>query len=48
LHRSLLGNVEWGRWEPTFVLVAVDRDTFERRPKPSLARLGAIARANAI
>jgi beta-glucosidase len=48
LHWSLLDNFEWGRWEPTFGLVAVDRDTFERSPKPSLAWLGGIARANAI
>jgi len=48
LHWSLLDNFEWGRWEPTFGLVAVDRETFERRPKPSLAWLGAIARANAL
>ena len=47
-HWSLLDNFEWGRWEPTFGLVAVDRETFERRPKPSLAWLGAIARANAL
>jgi beta-glucosidase len=48
LHWSLLDNFEWGRWEPTFGLVAVDRTTFERRPKPSLAWLGGIARANAL
>jgi beta-glucosidase len=47
LHWSLLDNFEWGRWAPTFGLVAVDRETFERRPKPSLAWLGGIARANA-
>ena len=47
LHWSLLDNFEWGRWEPTFGLVAVDRNTFERRPKPSLAWLGAVAQANA-
>jgi beta-glucosidase len=47
-HWSLLDNFEWGRWEPTFGLVAVDRETFERRPKPSLAWLGAIAGANAL
>ena len=46
LHWSLLDNFEWGRWEPTFGLVAVDRDTFERHPKPSLSWLGGIARAN--
>jgi beta-glucosidase len=48
LHWSLLDNFEWGRWEPTFGLVAVDRTTFERRPKPSLWWLGQVARANAI
>ncbi len=47
-HWSLLDNFEWGRWEPTFGLVAVERDTFERRPKPSLAWLGGVARANAL
>ena len=47
-HWSLLDNFEWGRWEPTFGLVEVERETFERRAKPSLAWLGAIARANAI
>jgi beta-glucosidase len=40
----LLDNFEWGRWEPTFGLIAVDRETFVRHPKPSLAWLGAIAR----
>jgi beta-glucosidase len=44
LHWSLLDNFEWGRWEPTFGLIAVDRETFVRHPKPSLAWLGAIAR----
>jgi beta-glucosidase len=48
LHWSLLDNFEWGRWDPTFGLVAVDRETFERLPKPSLAWLGGIARANAL
>jgi beta-glucosidase len=48
LHWSLLDNFEWGRWEPTFGLVAVDRETFQRRPKPSLTWLGGIARANAL
>jgi beta-glucosidase len=33
---------------PTFGLVEVDRDTFERRPKPSATWLGGIARANAL
>jgi beta-glucosidase len=48
VHWSLLDNFEWGRWEPTFGLVAVDRETFSRRPKASLAWLGEIARANAL
>jgi beta-glucosidase len=42
-HWSLLDNYEWGRWEPTFGLVAVDRTTFRRTPKPSLHWLGALA-----
>jgi beta-glucosidase len=48
LHWSLLDNFEWGRWEPTFGLIAVDRETFERHPKPSLGWLGGIARRNAL
>jgi beta-glucosidase len=47
LHWSLLDNYEWGHWEPTFGLVAVDRETFERTPKPSLAWLGRTARTGA-
>jgi beta-glucosidase len=43
LHWSLLDNFEWGHWEPTFGLIAVDRETFERHPKPSLAWLGEMA-----
>ncbi|MFG3341086.1 family 1 glycosylhydrolase [Glycomyces sp. NPDC048151] len=46
LHWSLLDNYEWGHWAPTFGLVQVDRTTFVRTPKPSLAWLGGIARAN--
>lgn len=42
-HWSLLDNWEWGHWEPRFGLVEVDRRTFQRRPKPSLAWLGAQA-----
>ena len=45
IHWSLLDNYEWGHWSPTFGLVAVDRETFERRPKPSLAWLGDYAEA---
>lgn len=41
-----LDNYEWGRWEPALGLVAVDRETFARTPKPSLAWLGGVAREN--
>jgi beta-glucosidase len=44
-HWSLLDNWEWGHWSPTFGLVAVDRETFVRTPKPSLYWLGALAPA---
>ncbi|MFC7927871.1 glycoside hydrolase family 1 protein [Microbacterium laevaniformans] len=43
LHWSLLDNYEWGHWGPTFGLIAVDRATFARTPKPSLAWLGEVA-----
>jgi beta-glucosidase len=46
LHWSLLDNYEWGHWEPTFGLIAIDRETFVRTPKPSLAWLGEAARTN--
>jgi len=45
-HWSLLDNYEWGKWKPTFGLIHVDRETFERVPKPSLAWLGKIAKAS--
>jgi beta-glucosidase len=46
---SLLDNFEWALgYTPTFGLVAVDRSTQERAPKPSAGRLGEIARANAL
>ncbi|MDQ1696270.1 MAG: beta-glucosidase [Frankiaceae bacterium] len=44
-HWSLLDNYEWGSYGPTFGLVSVDRLTFARFPKPSLAWLGALAPA---
>ncbi|SFR84524.1 beta-glucosidase [Agromyces sp. CF514] len=46
LHWTLLDNYEWGHWGPTFGLIAADRTTFVRTPKPSLAWLGGIARSN--
>jgi beta-glucosidase len=48
LHWSLLDNYEWGHWHPTFGLIAVDRETFVRTPKPSLAWLGDVARRNGL
>jgi beta-glucosidase len=42
-HWSLLDNYEWGRYAPTFGLVAVDRTSFRRTPKPSLGWLGSLA-----
>lgn len=49
IHWSLLDNFEWAHgYGPTFGLVAVDRETQARTPKPSASWLGAIARANAI
>ncbi|HEY2599463.1 MAG TPA: family 1 glycosylhydrolase [Candidatus Dormibacteraeota bacterium] len=49
LHWSLLDNFEWALgYAPTFGLVAVDRHTFTRYPKPSAAWLGAVARARSL
>ena len=47
LHWSALDNYEWGSYEPTFGLIAFDKQTFERTAKPSLAWLGAVARDHA-
>ncbi|MFE2105850.1 glycoside hydrolase family 1 protein [Kitasatospora sp. NPDC059463] len=43
-HWSALDNYEWGSFAPTFGLIAVDRETFVRTPKPSAAWLGAAGR----
>ncbi|WP_410614583.1 glycoside hydrolase family 1 protein [Amycolatopsis sp. lyj-109] len=49
LHWSLLDNYEWsGGFEPTFGLVAVDRQTFARRPKESAYWLGDVARSRCL
>jgi beta-glucosidase len=46
---SILDNFEWNEgYRPRFGLVAVDRETMERSPKPSLAWYGSIAKANAL
>jgi beta-glucosidase len=43
---SALDNFEWAYgYRPTFGLVAVDRRTQERSPKPSAVWLGGIARS---
>lgn len=46
LHWSALDNYEWGEWGPTFGLIAVDRTTFARTPRPSLAWFGGVARTH--
>lgn len=35
IHWSAMDNYEWGSFEPKFGLIAVNRETFERTPKPS-------------
>jgi len=49
IHWSLLDNFEWiFGYRPKYGLVAVDRKTFKRTPKPSASVLGAIARRNSL
>ncbi|NEM92274.1 glycoside hydrolase family 1 protein [Galbitalea soli] len=49
VHWTYMDNFEWmGAFGPTFGLVAVDRETFVRTPKPSARWLGRVAAANAI
>jgi beta-glucosidase len=49
IHWSLLDNYEWVvGFDAHMGLVAVDRATFRRTPKPSARLLGAIARRNAL
>ncbi len=46
---SSFDNFEWAHgYRPKFGLIAVDRDSFERRPKPSASWLGSTARANSL
>jgi len=49
LYWSWLDNFEWSfGYAPTFGLVAVDRQTFARTPKPSAAWLGEVARRRSL
>lgn len=49
IHWSLMDNFEWiYGYKYRYGLVAVDRTTFRRTPKPSSAAYGAIARSNSL
>jgi len=48
-HWSALDNYEWASgYAPTFGLIAWDRETFARTPKPSAAWYGKVAQANGL
>jgi beta-glucosidase len=48
-HWSALDNYEWASgFAPTFGLIAWDRETFARTPKPSARWLGEVAKSNAL
>lgn len=48
-HWSALDNYEWASgYRPTFGLIAWDRETFAREPKPSAHWYGQVARANGL
>lgn len=48
-HWSALDNYEWASgYRPTFGLIGWDKETFERRPKPSARWYGQVARANGL
>jgi beta-glucosidase len=49
LYWSLLDNFEWSLgYGPTFGMVAIDRQSFARNPKPSAHWFGEVARARAM